>query len=461
MAMTAGDILYIIKADAKQFAGVMQKSAQGMRTLGVGMTALGASITATLGVAVTKWASYGDAIGKAAKRTGLSTEAISILGHAADQTGSSVETIEKAVKKMSTVIFEAGQGTATYTEALDFLGLKYEDLKDLKPEDQFALLSERIGELSNETDQAAIAQEIFGKAGTALIPLFEEGAAGMAAYAAEAKELGIVLDKDAAAKAELFTDTMDELKKSFQGAMIAIGPMIADLLIPLANTIKGIVVRIVGWIKANPKLAGTMTKVAAVVGVVMTALGPLLIIMPGIVAAFTAMSTVIPIIGAALAVLTGPIGIIAVAIAGITALIITFSDEIWSVLKPALQFIGDAFIWVGKILINILQTALWPVIEAFKLIIRGAKAVGNVLGFGGGGGGDLSAISGQTPTLPQGFAGRTPGSGGGSGGGVTIEGPLIQNANISGAQDLEMVKQELGRALLGELQAAGLAAGTA
>ena len=56
----------------------------------------------------------------------------------------------------------------------------------------------------------------------------------------------------------------------------------------------------------------------------------------------------IPIVGGVLAVMTGPIGIIAVAIAGITALIVTFSDEIWAVLKPALEWMGNAFKWISS-----------------------------------------------------------------------------------------------------------------
>ena len=74
-----------------------------MKQFGVGVAAVGGAISAagTAGVAAfsaiaAEFSAYGDSVEKMAARTGVSAEALSTLGFAAGQSGTSIETVEKA-----------------------------------------------------------------------------------------------------------------------------------------------------------------------------------------------------------------------------------------------------------------------------------------------------------------------------------------------------------------------------
>ena len=78
-----------------------------MGRIGRSMTIAGAGIAAGLTGIMAKFASYGDEINKAAGRTGLTTESISELKYAADQSGSSLEGVEKGLMRMNKFMTEA------------------------------------------------------------------------------------------------------------------------------------------------------------------------------------------------------------------------------------------------------------------------------------------------------------------------------------------------------------------
>ena len=167
--------------------------------------------------AVKSFLDTGEALDKMSKRTGFSVEALGELKFAAEQSGSSIESIEKATKKMSAVIFDAGDGMKSAEEALAALGLEASDFKGLSPEAQFLELGAALKEVSSETERAALAQKVFGKAGTELLPLFDEGFEGMDKLRQQARNLGIVMSTEAAAGAAAFNDSINELKSAALG----------------------------------------------------------------------------------------------------------------------------------------------------------------------------------------------------------------------------------------------------
>lgn len=110
--------------------------------------------------------------------------------------------------------------------------------------------------------------------------------------------------------AALATEIGDEL-------VPVLGKLLTESIVPFLESIRE-------WIKENPELAATLIKVAAAAGVVASVLGPLLIIMPGLIATFTAFQSVVGAVAAAVgtsglvAALSGPGAAIAlIAAAGV------------------------------------------------------------------------------------------------------------------------------------------------
>ena len=55
--------------------------------------------------------------------------------------------------------------------AFDALGLSAEQFKGLSPEQQFQLVANALGGVEDASTRAALAQDVFGKAGTSLTPV--------------------------------------------------------------------------------------------------------------------------------------------------------------------------------------------------------------------------------------------------------------------------------------------------
>src|SRR6185369_15490496 len=142
----------------------------------------------------------GDAFDKMSQRTGISVEALSEIGFAAGQSGATLEDVETAVRKMQKTIADSVGGSKEATAALADLGLTAEQLLQLKPEDQFAAVAQRLSEIADPALRAAAAMGVFGRGGTSLLPLVTD----LQSLRAEARALGVTMStQDAMAAAAL------------------------------------------------------------------------------------------------------------------------------------------------------------------------------------------------------------------------------------------------------------------
>ena len=225
-----------------------ENSTKALKGVGKAAGALGVVGGAALigfgATAVSSFANAGDELDKMSKRTGLSVESLGELKFAAEQSGSGLEAIEKSTKKMSSVILDANNGLAGASDALSQLGLDASDLAALSPEDQFQTIANALGNLDDASQKAALAQDVFGKAGSELIPLLNEGEEGMNALRQQAVDLGGVMSGEAAASAAEFKDAQNELMTVIGGLFVEIGsalvPVLTTLVDALAPVIKDV-----------------------------------------------------------------------------------------------------------------------------------------------------------------------------------------------------------------------------
>lgn len=284
----ADEVKVKIKADDKASAkmGKIGKSTEKMsatfKKAGLAMTALGAGMILALGKMVNSYSKAGDEVAKMAKRTGFSTEALSELRHAAELSGSSLESIEKATKKMSRAIVEAQDGVLTYTEAFDKIGVKADELKGKKPEEQFWVIANALAELEDHTLKVAVAQDVFGRAGTDLLPMLADGTEAIQAMRDEAHELNIVFGPDAAKAAEEFEDSKTRLKTAFAG----IGATIAKEVMPqIEDMIKGLTEKLkvaMEWFSEHPEATQALIKFGVAAAAIMAVGGPLMLLISGL-----------------------------------------------------------------------------------------------------------------------------------------------------------------------------------
>ena len=291
-AIKAGEAFVEIGTDLRpldkglaQVSTKMRNLSKQMRGIGIGLMAAGAAIAAPLILATKAFTGFGDQVAKMSRRTGFTTEAISELGFAAQISGADISGLEKSVRHMARAVIEAQAGMTEYTRGFERIGLNVNELKGLNPEEVFLTVGEAIASLSDPLLQMAAAQEIFGRSGTALLPLFQAGAGGIAKLMERARELSISLGSEAALAAEQLVDAMLELKSSVLAIYVAIGTALTPTLLKLTDGITDIVVRTIAWAKRNPALVKTIILLGGATAALAIGLGAVALAVAGVSAA--------------------------------------------------------------------------------------------------------------------------------------------------------------------------------
>ena len=180
-------------------------------------------------------AEVGEELNKLSQKTAVSVEALSALLYASELSDVSAESLTKALKFLSTAMFDAkvkgGEGSA----ALKAFGVSALDAQgQIRPTEQVLLdLAEKFAAMPDSAEKAALAVKLFGKNGLDMIPMLNHGRDGLTEMMEEAKRLGLVMSADAARAAEEFNDNMKRLHAVNEGVQRQIGsallPILADL----------------------------------------------------------------------------------------------------------------------------------------------------------------------------------------------------------------------------------------
>ena len=219
--------------EIKNFSGTAQRAFSGIQSA---FAALGVTLSAgAVAVGIKKTIDGMDALNDASKRLGVSTEALSALGYAAEQSGSSMEGLQTGLRFLNRNLVEAQQGSKEMATTLRQFGITALD----DTESALAKLADAFAAMPNGAQKTADAIKIFGRSGAELIPLLNEGSAGLAKFRAEAERLGIVVSGPAAQAADDFNDRMNTLGKSISAVGIAIANEILPVLGRMANAMAG------------------------------------------------------------------------------------------------------------------------------------------------------------------------------------------------------------------------------
>ena len=314
--ISVGDAVLKLGVDTKSLdagmKGIGNTIKKHQKAIGIGMTAAGGAILAAGALSIKTFAEMGDEVQKMALKTGFSTEALSELRHAAEISGTSIQGIEKGVKRMASTLLDAEMGLATSVDALNELNLTVEDFKGLGPEEAFNKFMEAIADVEDPLKRSALAQDIFGKSGVDLLPIMADGSQGLADLRKEAHDLGIVFDQEAANKAAEFTDSMHRMDEATSGVKMAIAEQLIPVLMPLIDKITAIIKQVSAWAKEHPTLTKVLVIGTTAFGALLVVLGGLILVMPGLTAALGAF-------GITLHLALGPIALVTLAIAGLVA----------------------------------------------------------------------------------------------------------------------------------------------
>jgi hypothetical protein len=195
---------------------------------------------------------------------GQSAEFISGMGYAAEQSGSSLEQFAAGQLKLGKNIAALRDGATKQTEVFGRLGLTYQDLKDLSPEQHFLTLADRIKAIEDPTLRSAAAADVFGKSvGPELVPLLLEGQEGILGMIATAERLGIVISKEFADQADAFNDSLGDSKAILEGTKIQIAEGLLPSLTALQQGFAENAEASDTWVEAGVVLGNTVRVLVA------------------------------------------------------------------------------------------------------------------------------------------------------------------------------------------------------
>jgi undecaprenyl pyrophosphate synthase len=209
---------------------------KAMLATGIGAIVSGVSAAAA---AVMRFSSMGAGIDDVAKRTGASAEGLSQLKYAAEQSGATLEDVEKGMRKLGDVTTQAANGSKSAQEALAKVGVTAEQLSTLSPEDRLLAIVQGLSQIADPAERASVAMDVLGKSGANLLPMMEDGAAGVAAMMAEAGALGLTLSGPQAEAAAAFDDAFAKLSATFSTFSKVVGSALAPVLADVMNFISG------------------------------------------------------------------------------------------------------------------------------------------------------------------------------------------------------------------------------
>ena len=224
------DSLQRIERNTASSVGRMQGAVAGLgrafASLGVGLS-LGGLV---LGIRST--ANALDDLSKSAQAVGVSVEALSALRFAGSLSGASVEEINTALVRLSTKLQDAAGGSKEAEATFKALGIAVSDGAGgiRLTEEVLGDIAEEFAKYRDGAEKSAIAVDLFGRAGARLIPLLNNGRAGLAELRAEAERLGLVIDTETAKAAERFNDELERLGMSIDALKVrSFSPLISAL----------------------------------------------------------------------------------------------------------------------------------------------------------------------------------------------------------------------------------------
>ena len=216
----------------KSFASKLRQSTKMVGAFGLAMTTAAAvGVTAI----VKNTLSAVDTLAKTSNKLGVTTERLSGLRYAAEQTGISVQTMDMALQRMVRRVAEAAQGTGEAKAALKELGVSARRLNDLSPDEQFLRIAAAMSGVKTQADRVRLGFKLFDSEGVALVNTLAIGEKGLRAMFQELRDLGGEVSSFDAARIEDANDAFNDMKKVMEGAAITLTSELAPLIEGISN----------------------------------------------------------------------------------------------------------------------------------------------------------------------------------------------------------------------------------
>lgn len=222
-----GALRVVLGADTAALDKGLKDSQSALAAFGKSVTvgfaaaaAAAAAAAVAIGSAMQSTIDDMDKLSKSSQKLGLPIEQLSSLQYAASLADVSFETLSKSVAKLSkNMVDAAAKPTGDAAKAFTALGVSVKDSEGkLRSSDAvLADVADKFSGLKDGAGKTAVSIALFGRAGSDLIPLLNDGSAGLKNMKEEAEKFGLIIDGKTGKAAEAFNDNLTRLRAAWQG----------------------------------------------------------------------------------------------------------------------------------------------------------------------------------------------------------------------------------------------------
>ena len=342
----------------KEWGSQLESAGQKMR----GLSAAGAAVVAALGAIAYKSGTAADDLNTLSKVYSINTTDLQKYAVAADLVDVSVEDIAKSHVKLEKSMYSAQNGSKSQTEAFDKLGVSITNADgSLRSSDEvWQDTITALGQMTNETERDAIAQQLMGKSAAQLNPLIEDqGETYKNLTDTLAKYDLDFVDQETLDGANQFNDALDTMKAIGSVAISTIGSQLAAYLAPALEKVVDWVGRLAQWLTT---LSPEVLTVIGIIAAVVAAIAPVLIVLGKLATGISAILNLANMLGVGIGALAGPVGIAIAIIAALIAIGVLLYKN-WDTIKAKATEVKN---WV---------VAQWKALKAqVAAIFNGIKA---------------------------------------------------------------------------------------
>ena len=339
-------------------------------------------------------ANMADEIDKTSQKLGLSSKSYQEWDYVMKICGTEMSSMTTGLKTLTNKLDDAKNGSKDAQKMFGALGISMEDLKTMTREDLFAKTIAGFQSMSDSTERAALANDLFGKSGQNLAPLFNMTAEETQGLIDKANDLNMIMSDDAVKAGASYKDSLTTL----EGAMTGLKNNIMSQFLPSLTTMtEGFAEAVSGkgtakltkgindLMKSLKQVAPVALKAVSDIGIAMIqGIGPLLpdlvsTIFTLLISAITTITGMIPqmmpsIIAGLEGVMTALLGALPIIISGLTTLIMSIVE--WLSSGNNVERFVDGLIEMVAQLVNSFAMILPVLLPAIvKIIAEVAKAL--------------------------------------------------------------------------------------
>ena len=232
-------------ATSKSMGGATTSALGMLAQYGPALAAVGTAAAAVVAALVAVAAGV-FAIGKAAAATidktadmadglGVTTQSLQRLQYVAALSGIEADTFNQKLGKLQASIESSKSGTGAAADAINELGLSYQELSAMNPDEQMLALSTAFKQYNGSVPKISLGNALFGKNSAQFVNMMNQGGDAIRQTGKEAKVFSDGQIKDA----EKFDRSWNTMTNAFEAVWVQLGstflPVVTSAVVDLKN----------------------------------------------------------------------------------------------------------------------------------------------------------------------------------------------------------------------------------